>query len=88
MKIILTPQLEELIRQKVASGHYASVSEVVIEALRLMEVRDQLLEEEFTQLRQEIEQGVGSGLATAWDADEVKQAGRAKRKAKTGSAGK
>ena len=37
MNVNLTPQLEELVRSKVASGLYTSVSEVVREALRLME---------------------------------------------------
>ena len=36
MNINLTPQLEELVRSKVASGLYTSASEVVREALRLI----------------------------------------------------
>ena len=36
MNVNLTPQLEELVRAKVASGMYSSASEVVREALRLM----------------------------------------------------
>ena len=35
MNVNLTPQLEELVRSKVASGLYTSASEVVREALRL-----------------------------------------------------
>lgn len=35
MNINLTPQLEDLVRQKVASGLYSSAREVVREALRL-----------------------------------------------------
>ena len=34
MNVNLTPQLEELVRSKVASGMYTSASEVVREALR------------------------------------------------------
>jgi antitoxin ParD1/3/4 len=41
MNVNLTPQLEELIKQKVATGHYQSASEVVREALRVLELRDQ-----------------------------------------------
>lgn len=37
MNVNLTPQLEALVKQKVASGLYSSASEVVREALRLME---------------------------------------------------
>jgi antitoxin ParD1/3/4 len=41
MNVSLTPELEELIRRKVESGMYGSASEVVREALRLLEERDQ-----------------------------------------------
>jgi antitoxin ParD1/3/4 len=40
--VSLTPQLEEMVRQKVSSGLYSSVSEVVCEALRLMDAQDRL----------------------------------------------
>lgn len=40
MNISLTPQLEALVRRKVESGLYNSASEVVREALRLLEERD------------------------------------------------
>jgi antitoxin ParD1/3/4 len=39
MNINLTPQLEELVRSKVAFGLYTSASEVVREALRPLEGR-------------------------------------------------
>ncbi len=83
MNINLTPQLEEMVRQKVTSGLYTSASEVVREALRLMDEKDQLREAKLGQLRQEIQEGLGSGPAVAWDPDEVKRAGRARRTAKT-----
>jgi antitoxin ParD1/3/4 len=37
MNVSLTPQLEAMIRQRVASGRYNNASEVVREALRLLE---------------------------------------------------
>ena len=40
MNINLTPQLEAIIRAKVESGLYNNSSEVVREALRLLEQRD------------------------------------------------
>ncbi len=40
MSLVLTPQLETLIRQNVDSGRYGSASEVVQEALRVLEERD------------------------------------------------
>ena len=42
MNVNLPPSLEEMVRAKVGSGMYASVSEVVREALRLMEEQDRL----------------------------------------------
>ena len=44
MNVSLTPQLEALIREKVASGRYNNASEVVRDALRQMEERDRRLE--------------------------------------------
>jgi antitoxin ParD1/3/4 len=40
--INLSPQLENIVRQKIASGKYTSVNEVVSEALRLLDERDQI----------------------------------------------
>lgn len=42
MNVSLTPQLEAMIREKVENGLYNNSSEVVREALRLMEERDKL----------------------------------------------
>lgn len=41
MNVSLTPELEEMINQKVAGGMYHSASEVVREALRLLRERDE-----------------------------------------------
>jgi antitoxin ParD1/3/4 len=41
MNVSLTPDLENLIREKVDTGLYASASEVVREALRLMAQHDE-----------------------------------------------
>lgn len=83
MNINLTPQLEEMVRQKVVSGLYTSASEVVREALRLMQEKDQLRVARLGQLRQAIQDGLDSGPAAEWDPNEIKRAGRAKRVAKT-----
>jgi len=40
MNVSLTPELEEFIAVKVESGRYTSASEVVREALRLLEEHD------------------------------------------------
>ena len=42
MNVNLTPKLEDMVKKKVASGLYNSASEVVREALRLMEEQDRV----------------------------------------------
>ncbi len=76
MNINLTPQLEELVREKVSSGLYNSASEVVREALRLMEAQDQMRAIKLKQLRRDLREGLESGPATQWNAEEVRRAGR------------
>ena len=82
MNVNLTPQLEEMVRQKVASGLYTSASEVVREALRLMEEQDRLRAAKLEQLRQDIRDGLDSGEPTPWDPEEIKQEGRTRRAAR------
>jgi antitoxin ParD1/3/4 len=76
MNINLTPQLEELVRQKVSSGRYNSASEVIREALRLMEEQDRLRTAKLEQLRQDISEGFQSGPLTPWRVEEMKRDGR------------
>jgi antitoxin ParD1/3/4 len=85
MNINLTPQLEEMVRQKVSSGLYTSASEVIREALRLLEEQDRMRAAKLDQLRQDIEDGLKSGPVTPWDANEIKREGRKGRAAKTSS---
>lgn len=82
MNVNLTPQLEELVRSKVASGLYTSASEVVREALRLMDEQDQLRVAKLKQLRSDVAQGLDSGPSQAWDVEEVKRKARTRRVAK------
>jgi len=79
MNINLTPQLESMVREKVSSGRYTSASEVVREALRLMEEQDHLRAAKLEQLRQAIREGVASGVATPLSMAEVKAEGRRRR---------
>lgn len=76
MNISLTPHFEELVKGKVESGLYNSVSEVMREALRLLEERDQLRELRLEELRREIQKGINSGTATPLDMEEIKTRGR------------
>ncbi len=85
LNINLTPQLEEMVRQKVNGGLYNSASEVVREALRLMEAQDRLQAIKLEHLRQDIRDGLNSGDPTPWNAEEIKQEGRKRRSRRTSS---
>ena len=76
LNINLTPQLEQLVRQKVSSGRYNSASEVVREALRLMESQDDLRALKLEQLRSDLREGLESGPVRPWNVAEMKQEGR------------
>lgn len=82
MNINLTPQLEELVRAKVSSGLYNSASEVVREALRLMEREDQVRAAALARLRQDIQDGLASGDAGELDIAAIKRRGRERLAAK------
>ena len=60
MNVHLTPELEKLVHGKIRSGRYNSASEVVREALRLMEERDQLLALRKREISKQIAQGLES----------------------------
>lgn len=58
MNVILSPELENLIREKVSSGSYNSPSEVIREALGLLKEQDQLREIRREEVRREVMKGV------------------------------
>lgn len=58
MNVSLTPELERLVSRRVASGRYGSASEVVREALRLLEEREGFRQARLDQLRHEVRAGV------------------------------
>ena len=79
MNISLTPQLEEIVKKKVDSGRYHSVSEVIREAIRILEERDRLQEIKLEALRNEVSVGLeqldhGEGLPL--NHEEIKTEGR------------
>jgi antitoxin ParD1/3/4 len=58
MNVSLTPELEELIAQKVQSGRYTSASEVIREALRLLEEHDEIRQKRLAAIREKIDRGL------------------------------
>ncbi len=59
MHVSLTPSLEHLIREKVASGLYNNASKVVREALRLLREHDEVRRLKLERLRDELARGEG-----------------------------
>lgn len=73
MNVSLTDELGEFVKSKVSSGRYTSASEVVREALRIME---QTEEARLAYLRQAWAEGQGSGPAVSADFAGIKADGR------------
>ncbi len=61
MHVSLTPELEELVKEKVASGLYNNASEVIREALRLMHQQDAVYKLKLERLRELLIEGEQSG---------------------------
>jgi antitoxin ParD1/3/4 len=86
MNVNLTPQLENMVRSKVSSGMYTSASEVVREALRLMEEQDRMREAKLDELRREVRKGLDSGPSEPWDPADLKKKARARLASKSAAA--
>jgi antitoxin ParD1/3/4 len=54
MNVSLTPELEKYVADKIASGRYTSASEVVREALRLLEREEKSREEQLDEFNREL----------------------------------
>ena len=82
MNVSLTEELANFVKAKVSAGRYASSSEVVREALRLMEKVERQEAEKLGLLRQAWREGVDSGEADAVDFAVLKREARARLAAK------
>lgn len=60
MSLQFTPEVEELIQDKLKSGRYGSESDIVREALGLLEERDEMLLSRKDEIRKQIAEGVAS----------------------------
>ncbi len=61
VSIALTPEMNALVQEAVASGQYASASEVVRDALRFWQNRERVREEALAYTRALIQEGINSG---------------------------
>lgn len=76
---------ETFVRELLASGRYASASEVLRDGLRLLEDREKQREAKIAALRDAIQEGLQSGPTAPLDMDAIKARARAER-AKAGRA--
>jgi antitoxin ParD1/3/4 len=58
LNVSLTPELEQFVQSRVASGRYQTASEVVREGLRLLEEREQTREAALEELRARVRRGI------------------------------
>jgi len=70
---------EAFVRELLASGRYASASEVLRDGLRLLEDRERQREAKIAALRDAIREGLESGPAVPLDIDAIKARARAGR---------
>lgn len=73
MSVSLTPELEKIVERKIKSGRYQTACEVIREALRALEERDQMAALRLQELRKEIQKGLRSGKPTPLDMEEIKR---------------
>ncbi len=83
LNVSLTPELSRFVQSRIRSGKYQSASELVREALRLLEGRDQTASASVQELKKEIEVGLaqlrrGEGV----DGDGFSRCAAARRRAK------
>jgi len=80
LNVSLPVELENRVRERVASGMYGSASEVIREALRLFEAYQEAQSSSFAALRADLAVGLAdanAGQVGPLDAAEIKARGRA-----------
>ncbi len=77
MNVSLTDELGEFVKTRVSSGRYTSASEVVREALRMMEHHEQTQAAKLEALRRDYQVGLDSGNAGEIDFAGIKAEVRA-----------
>ena len=82
MNVSLTPKLENFVKAKVKTGDYNNASEVVREAVRLLQAQDASRKIELAALKRAIRDGERSGAPIPWDPEVIKDRARKRVKAK------
>jgi putative addiction module CopG family antidote len=54
MALQLPPELEQFTNRQIASGHYASIEELLLAGLQVLAEREQIYQGRFTELRHEV----------------------------------
>ena len=85
LSIALTPEFAADIRQAIATGEYASTSEVVRDALRAWKLVRQERQAAIEALRQVWREGADSGAGELLDAEDIKRRGRERLAARKAS---
>jgi antitoxin ParD1/3/4 len=86
LNVSLPTELEQRVREHVASGLYGSASEVIREALRLFEAYQAIQAGSLAALKTDIEQGISDlrdGRVSEINIEKIKAQGRALLKDKT-----
>jgi antitoxin ParD1/3/4 len=76
MNISLTPKLEGFVKAKVKTGDYNNASEVIREALRVLQEREADRKVQLGALRKLIRDGEESGKPIPWDPEAIKEKAR------------
>ena len=76
MNISLTPKLEGYVKAKVKTGDYNNASEVIREALRVLQEREADRKVQLGALKKLIREGEESGTPVPWDPKAIKEKAR------------
>jgi antitoxin ParD1/3/4 len=79
MNVSLTPKLEGYVKAKVKSGDYNNASEVIREALRLLQQEEAIREGKMARLRKALQAGLDSPDVEDFDMKKVIKRLRARR---------
>ena len=75
MELAVSPELQQIVREKVESGDYASADDLLREALQLLDDRDRLRAWKLEELRKEIAVGIQQaeqGMVAPLDMDAIR----------------